>query len=104
MTAEIVNKTDDNGVMFIVCSYNDAGDVLTDAAVEIIPKSDISKRVSIDLKKGRKYKNIFNGPAKWFRRINRGIQDPAIMELCVLCGQAEKISIIMMLKLTILKK
>ena len=58
VTAEIVNKTDDNGVMFIVCSYNDAGDVLTDAAVEIIPKSDISKRVSIDLKKGGNIKTF----------------------------------------------
>ncbi len=58
VTAEIVNKTDDNGVMFIVCSYNDAGDVLTDAAVEIIPKSDIPKRVSIDLKKGGNIKTF----------------------------------------------
>ena len=58
VTAEIVNKTDDNGVMFIVCSYNDAGDVLTDAAIEIIPKSDIPKRVSIDLKKGGNIKTF----------------------------------------------
>lgn len=56
--AEIVNKTDNNGAMFIVCSYNDAGDVLTDVAIEIIPKSDIPKQVSVDLKKGGNVKTF----------------------------------------------
>lgn len=56
--AEIVNKIDDNGVMFIVCSYNDAGDVLIDVAIEIIPKSDTPKQVSVDLKKGGNIKTF----------------------------------------------
>ena len=44
--------------MFFNRSFNDAGDVLTDAAIEIIPKSDIPKRVSIDLKKGGNIKTF----------------------------------------------